>query len=192
MKIINLDIDEIKVYEKNPVIHSETQIENIMQSINEFGFKQPIVLNREKVIIIGHGRFEACKRLEIKEVPCVIADELTEEQVKKLRLADNKISELREWDKELLGVEITGLENLEQLGFSEDELMTLELGGLPESLEIEKEKQDISGSHVDKLRFGNCVVVMTEEERRKLSQRYDEYVNDKGTDYGFVTELLGE
>ena len=70
--------------------------------------------------------------------------------------------------------------------------MTLELGGLPESLEIEKEKQDISGSHVDKLRFGNCVVVMTDEERRKLSQRYDDYVNDNGTDYGFVTELLGE
>ncbi len=133
MEIIKKKIDELIPYENNAKKHDELQIKNVAESIKQFGFVQPIVIDKDDVIVIGHCRFEASKLLGMKEVPCVMVDELTEDQVKGLRLADNKTNE-SPWDtpkltqelEELFGkidmnefgfpVQIENLDNSELLG----------------------------------------------------------------------------
>lgn len=109
MNIVNLKIKDLKPYEKNAKKHDDVQIGNVAESIKQFGMVQPIVVDKDNVVIIGHCRLEACKKLKFKEVPCVKADELSEEQVAKLRLLDNKLNE-SEWDFELLGEELFDLD----------------------------------------------------------------------------------
>lgn len=109
MNIVNLKIKDLKPYGKNAKKHDETQIDNVAESIKQFGMVQPIVVDKDNVVIIGHCRLEACKKLKFKEVPCVKADELSEEQVAKLRLLDNKLNE-SDWDFDLLGEELLDLD----------------------------------------------------------------------------------
>lgn len=90
MKIVNKPTSQLKTYEKNAKKHDKKQIANVAESIKQFGFVQPIVLDKDNNVIIGHCRLEAAKKLHLDEVPCVMADDLTDEQVKKLRLLDNK------------------------------------------------------------------------------------------------------
>ena len=90
-----------------------------MASIQEFGFKVPLVIDKNNVVVTGHTRLKAAKRLGIDEVPCVVADDLSDAQIKAFRIADNKVSEYAEWDEELLQVE---LEQLEELDFNLDSL----------------------------------------------------------------------
>ena len=97
MKIENIAIKELKPYEGNAKKHDETQIKNVMESIKQFGFAQPLVVDKDNVLIIGHCRLIAAKRLKLREVPVVKMDELTQDQVDKLRLLDNKLNE-SEWD----------------------------------------------------------------------------------------------
>lgn len=121
MNIINLKINEIKPYEKNPR-QNDQAVKAVAESIKQFGFQQPIVVDKNKVIIVGHTRHKAAKKLGLEEVPCVIADNLTEKQVKKYRLADNKVGELAEWDEELLWAELQDIgigEGMEDFGFDE-------------------------------------------------------------------------
>lgn len=108
MKIVNLKVADLKPYEKNNKKHPKEQVEDIAVSIQSFGFKQPIVVDKENVIVIGHGRYEASKLLGLEEVPCVIADDLTDEQIRKLRIADNKTNE-SDWDIENLMFELKDL-----------------------------------------------------------------------------------
>lgn len=105
MDIKMFKINDIKPYEKNPRKNDEA-VEYVANSIKEFGFKVPIVIDKDNIIIAGHTRYKASKKLGIKEVPCIIADDLTEEQIKAYRLADNKVSEKSEWDIDLLSQEL--------------------------------------------------------------------------------------
>lgn len=109
MIVENVKIEEIKPYERNAKKHDETQIKNVMESIKQFGFAQPLVVDENNVLIIGHCRLIASKKLKLKEVPVVRMDELTQEQVDKLRLLDNKLNE-SEWDFELLAEDIPTLD----------------------------------------------------------------------------------
>lgn len=87
-------------------------------SIKEFGFKVPIVVDKNNVIIAGHTRLKAAQKLGLEEVPVIVADDLTEEQIKAFRLADNKVSELADWDFNALGLELAGLEiDMSQFNF---------------------------------------------------------------------------
>ena len=97
MQIIEVKVNDLKEYENNPRIN-EKAIEPVMKSIQEFGFKVPLVIDKNNVIITGHTRVEAAKRLGLETVPCIIADDLSEEQIKAFRLVDNKTSEYAEWD----------------------------------------------------------------------------------------------
>ena len=108
METVKLKINEITPYEKNAKKHDEKQIKNVMESIKQFGFVQPIVVDKDNVVIIGHCRLLAAKRLKMDEVDAVIADQLTDEQVSKLRLLDNKLNE-SEWDIDLLMDEVPEL-----------------------------------------------------------------------------------
>lgn len=108
MKIINLPIDEIIPYERNPR-KNDGAVEAVAASIREFGFKVPIVVDSANVIVTGHTRHKAARKLGLSECPCIRADDLTPEQVRAYRLADNKVAELAEWDFDLLAGELEGL-----------------------------------------------------------------------------------
>lgn len=109
MTIVNKPTAELKPYDKNAKRHDKKQIANVAESIKQFGFVQPIVLDKDNNVIIGHCRLEAAKKLHLDEVPCVMADDLTDEQVKKLRLLDNKLNE-SDWDIDLIAEEIAVLD----------------------------------------------------------------------------------
>jgi len=126
MKIELADINSIKPYENNPRKLSETAIEKVAMSLKEYGFRQPIVVDKDRIIVVGHTRFRASKKLGLKEVPITIAANLTSEQINAYRIADNRTADESEWDSELLKMEIKELElkdfNLDLLGFNEDQL----------------------------------------------------------------------
>lgn len=109
MKIEMMKIKDITPYEKNAKKHNRTQIQNVAESIKRFGFAQPLVVDKDNVLIIGHCRLLASKLLQIREVPVVKMENLTEEEVKQLRLLDNKLNE-SEWDMDLLADELKGLD----------------------------------------------------------------------------------
>ena len=109
MEIVNIAVKDLKPYEKNAKKHDQTQIDNVAKSIEKYGFVQPLVIDKNNVVIIGHCRLEASKKLKLKEVPCVLVDSLTDEQVKELRLLDNKLNE-SEWDLDLISEELADLD----------------------------------------------------------------------------------
>lgn len=119
MQIVEKKIEEIKPYEKNPR-KNDGAVDSVANSISQFGFKVPIVIDGNNVIICGHTRYKAAKKLGLDKVPCVIADDLTEEQIKAYRLADNKVSELAEWDIDLLGEELDGIFDIDMTDFGFD------------------------------------------------------------------------
>lgn len=124
MKVFEANIKDIKPYPNNPRIITNEAIEKVSNSIKEFGMQQPIVVDKDMVIIVGHTRLKACESLGIGTVPCVIADNLSEEQVKAYRLADNKTNEFTDWNLELLDFELEDLFkdnfDMEQFGFELD------------------------------------------------------------------------
>lgn len=122
MVVKELKIETLKEYENNPR-NNDAAVDAVAESIERFGFKVPIVVDRNNVIVAGHTRLKAAKRLGLETVPCIVADDLTEEQVKAFRLADNKTAELAEWDFEKLETELADLAALgvEMDGFGFDE-----------------------------------------------------------------------
>lgn len=111
MQIIELSLKELKPYKNNPR-NNDNAVEAVAASIKEFGFKVPIVIDRNYEIVAGHTRYKASQRLGLKTVPCIIADDLTEEQIKAFRLADNKTSELATWNIELMNIELESILNI--------------------------------------------------------------------------------
>lgn len=119
LKIEYIPVDELKPYEKNAKKHPAEQIDYIANSIREFGFRQPLVVDKDNVLVIGHGRLLAAKKLSLDSVPCVRADDLTDEQIKALRLADNKTNE-SEWDFDILGGELDDIFDIDMEQFGLD------------------------------------------------------------------------
>lgn len=109
MNIINLKLDQLHPYENNPRKNDEA-VKYVAESIKEFGFKVPIVIDKNNVIIAGHTRYKAAKKLKLTEVPCIVADDLTEEQVKAFRLADNKVGELADLN---MNMDVFGFEEFD-------------------------------------------------------------------------------
>ena len=125
MEIINRKISELTPYARNPR-KNDGAVEYVANSIREFGFKVPIVISSDGEIIAGHTRLKAAKKLGMKEVPCIVADDLTDEQVKAFRLADNKVGEAAEWDFDLLNEELDEIVEIDMeqfaFDFSDDEI----------------------------------------------------------------------
>ena len=116
MEIINMKTWDLIPYENNPRNNDEA-VEYVANSIREFGFKVPIVVDKDNVIVAGHTRLKAAQLLGLEEVPVVVADDLTPEQVKAFRLADNKTGELAEWDFGLLNLELDEIADIDMTGF---------------------------------------------------------------------------
>ena len=121
MKVEQWSIQDVKPYNRNPRKNDEA-VEYVANSIKEFGFQQPLVVDSNGVLIVGHTRLKAAQQLGIEEVPVVVADTLTDEQVKAYRLADNKTGEKSWWDWNLLNDELEDIDwldlNMEEFGFS--------------------------------------------------------------------------
>ena len=122
--IEDMPISKITPYENNPRKNDDA-VKYVANSIREFGFRSPIIVDRNNIIIAGHTRYKAAQELKLRTVPVIVADDLSEEQVKALRLADNKTGELAEWDFELLELEMGDILNLnmEDFGFEVPEIL---------------------------------------------------------------------
>ena len=121
MEIVNIDVNDLIPYENNPRIN-DAAVKYVAESISEFGFRVPIVIDSENVIIAGHTRLKAAKKIGLKSVPCLVADDLSEEQVSAFRLADNKVSEQSDWDFSLLDLEIMSLSEIDMSKFGFDDI----------------------------------------------------------------------
>lgn len=119
MKIIDVEIARLREYENNPRVNDKA-VEKVAASIREFGFKVPIVIDTDNVIVCGHTRLKAAYSLGLDVVPCIVADDLTDEQIKAFRLADNKTGEFAEWDIEKLDEELAALDfDMSLFGFED-------------------------------------------------------------------------
>lgn len=117
IKIVYKKVNELKAYENNPR-DNDKAVEAVANSIREFGFKVPLVITEDNVIVTGHTRLKAAKYLGLDTVPCIIASDLNEEQIRAFRLADNKTAELADWDFELLEEELAQIEeDMSKYGF---------------------------------------------------------------------------
>lgn len=184
LKIVYKKIDDVYPYENNPR-NNEEAVDVVAESIQEFGFKIPIVISGDNVVVAGHTRIKAAKKLSMKEVPCIIADDLNDEQIRAFRLADNKSAEIATWDEEKLEQELAQIMNIDMslFGFGGEEndfadevaddkytfntnIPQYEITGeqptIDEMLDEEKSKQLISEIEQAK--------GITEEERRFLIQ----------------------
>ena len=120
LKVENKPIDSIKPYENNPRDNDDA-INAVANSIHEFGWQQPIVVDKDNVIIAGHTRYKAAQSLGLKEVPVVVASNLSDQQVKAYRLADNKTAELADWDTKKLDEELQDILDIDMTDFGFDE-----------------------------------------------------------------------
>lgn len=120
MKVENKPIDSIKPYENNPRDNDDA-INAVANSIHEFGWQQPLVVDKDNVIIAGHTRYKAAQSLGLKEVPVVVASNLSDQQVKAYRLADNKTAELADWDTKKLDEELQDILDIDMTDFGFDE-----------------------------------------------------------------------
>jgi hypothetical protein len=120
VNIVEIQTDDLIPYENNPRNNDEA-VDKVASSIQQFGFKVPIVIDANNVIVAGHTRHKAAQKLGLKKIPCIVADDLTEEQVKAFRLADNKVSEFSSWDESKLFHELEMIDGLqmEEFGFLE-------------------------------------------------------------------------
>ena len=119
MEVIDRKVSELIPYANNPR-HNDGAVDAVAASIKNFGFKVPIIIDKDGVIIAGHTRLKAAQKLGLKTVPCIVADDLTPEQIKAFRLADNKVGELAGWDFEKLDLELEELDfDMTPFGFDE-------------------------------------------------------------------------
>lgn len=116
MNIVYKKVKDLIPYENNPR-YNDGAVDAVANSIKEFGFKVPCVIDSEDNVVTGHTRIKACKKLGIEEVPCIVADDLTDEQLKAFRLADNKVGEIATWDTQKLNIELSQIKGLDMNDF---------------------------------------------------------------------------
>jgi transferase len=153
VKIVDKPIEWLRPYENNPR-NNEQAVEAVANSIKEFGFKVPIVATIDGEIVNGHTRFKAAKSLKLKNVPVLIADDLTEEQIKAFRLADNKTGELAEWNVELLYGELDELDGFDMTLFGFEDI-DFSLDDFEEDEKEEGEEVDINQEEKPKVEYGD-------------------------------------
>lgn len=156
MQIYDKPLGWLTPYENNPRNNDEA-VEPVANSISEFGFKVPIVATPDGEIINGHTRWKAAKKLKLKTVPVIIADDLTEEQVRAFRLADNKVAEIAQWDIELLLSEIESVDNLDMtlFGFTDSDYTLDDFEDEETDTDISEDEIESEGDSVSSVEYGD-------------------------------------
>lgn len=168
MEIVLKKLDEIKPYAKNPRMNDDA-VEYVMNSIKEFGFKVPIVIDKNGTIVTGHTRYKASQKLGLKEVPCIIADDLTDKQLQAFRIADNKVSDYSIWDNKLL------LEELEDINF---EVFTgFDVSDLFEDIKDLNELDEKDTEVIDDNDEGVVYVIQFKTQNKELMEEIKELIN---------------
>ena len=162
MEIIYKNIDELIPYKNNPRLNDEA-VEYVKNSIKEFGFKVPIVIDKDNIIIAGHTRIKASKELGIKDIPCIIADDLTEEQVKAFRLADNKVAEKSLWDYSKLDEELDSILDIDMSMFDFN----------INTDDVEIERIDLSNKEFEKYE-----IIITCQNEIELEEKYNKLMKE--------------
>lgn len=186
LKVEYRNIADLNPYENNPRLN-DGAVDAVAASIKEFGFKVPIVVDSDGVIVTGHTRLKAAKKLGIDTVPVIVADDLTPEQVKAFRLADNKTGELAQWDLDKLDIELDGIDEIDMGDFGFD--MNLEV----EDDDVEPiDDEGIGGTlpQEHKMKIDSTIIVLTDEEYTLIRSKLDEYLDENGVSFGFVRWLI--
>lgn len=163
MRVEEKRLDELRPYENNPR-NNDGAVPYVADSIREFGFRVPLVIDRDGVIVAGHTRYKAAQTIGLETVPCVVADDLTDEQVRAFRLADNKVAEASEWDEALLYEELA---ELSALGVDAD---ALGLGIDPGSYDAEEDIPGDNGFEYSEEFAINVVCDDEQDQRQKLDE----------------------
>lgn len=192
MNVQEIKLKDIKPYGKNPRKNDDA-VPYVAESIKQFGFKVPIVIDKNNVIVAGHTRYKAAKKLGFKSVPCIIADDLTDEQIKAFRLADNKVSEKAEWDLDLLDSEIEGIFDIDMTDFGfEFESEELEAeedeyqGTVPEDPVTQKGDMWKLGEHILLCGDSTCI---TDVEKLMYEEKADMCFTDPPYGYEYQSNL---
>ena len=148
MQIIKKNVNELMPYENNPR-HNDDAVEYVANSIEQFGFKVPIIIDKDNVIVAGHTRLKAAKKLGMEYVPCILADDLSDEQVRAFRLADNKVGELAGWDFTKRDEELAKILDIDMsmFSFKEDEFDINDMFEKVETQEKEHKKKTVTCPH---------------------------------------------
>lgn len=185
MEIIEKKICEIKPYDNNPR-NNDNAVEAVANSISEFGFKVPIVVDKNNEIVAGHTRYKAAKILGLQTVPCVVAEDLDDNQVKAFRIADNKVAENATWNLELLSVELDQIQEIDMEQFGE---FDLEHNQVEDLADIDN-TGDTLESYDHYLSIDKTKIVITEAEHCDIMDKYNDYVKQNGVSFGFVEWLI--
>jgi len=181
MEIKSIETNKILPYINNP--RKNLNVDKVASSIKEFGFQQPIVVDKSYTIIVGHTRYEAAKKLGLKEIPVQIAD-LTETQAKAYRIADNRLSEDASWDTKLLNLEFNDLLNkefdLDLLGFTNDEIDNLFLKTDEESDKEINENIDLAEENISDVKM--IQLFFNEENESKFREAISKVSKRDGID----------
>lgn len=168
MEVIEMKVADIVPYENNPR-RNDGAVEALAASIKEFGFRVPIIVDKENVIVAGHTRLKAAERLGLEVVPVIRADDLTDEQIKAYRIADNKVGDLAGWDNERLKEELAELDdmfNMTDFGFGEFELSILKEDFEPDAYEEDLSQYDGNDEQFTANR--KLIITYKEEDKDKL------------------------
>lgn len=195
INMVYKSVDELIPYVNNPRDNSGA-VDAVASSIKNFGFKVPIVVDKGNEIVTGHTRLLAAKKLGMEKVPVIIADDLSEAEVKAFRLADNKVSELADWDWSLLDSEFEELKEME-LDFNMEEFGFYDLDSVEDEFyegdfDINDENLEGNTKIKNKLKFGKRQLVLTDEEMDMLNEKFEEYIDLKGVSFGFIRWLINE
>lgn len=188
LKIEYLPIDTLKPYENNAKEHPQEQIDQIIESIKQFGMNDPIgIWGDEHLIVEGHGRLLALQQMGEPEAPTVRLDHMTDEQRKAYTLVHNKTTMNSGFDMVILNEELESLSiDMTDFGFNLEDM------GQDEFEPINDEELPDTQNFDYILKFGNKQVIMTEDEYRDLLQRYTDYAEENGVTFGFVRSLLND
>lgn len=190
MKIIEKKLTDITPYENNPR-YNDDAVEYVATSINEFGFKVPIVIDKNGVIVAGHTRYKAAETLELEKVPCIIADDLTPEQIKAYRLADNKVSERSTWDGDKLNIELHELEMFDMQTFGFEDFQENEPIENEDAEMLDIDESEGGTRHYEKVcNIDGQKIIMTDEECAAILEKLDNYIEINGVSFGFVGALV--
>lgn len=164
MQVENWNIEDVKPYENNPRKNDEA-VEKVANSIKEFGWQQPIVVDKDGIVIVGHTRLKAAQMLDLEEVPVHVASDLTDDQAKAYRLADNKTGELAIWDFPKLNIELEDIDwvdmNMEDFGFGINSYF-----GDDDESEVKEPAGDNGYTYNEQ--YGVTVICQSEAEQEKV------------------------
>jgi len=167
MKIQMMATGDLIPYVNNPR-QNDDAVDAVASSIKNFGFKVPIIVDSQNEIVNGHTRLKAAKKLRLDEVPVIVADDLTPEQIKAFRLADNKVGEIAEWNEELLAIE---LEELDNLDFDMSEF------GFEELDESDSQQKD---ENTDSVPINDKMIIIIESDNESELEEYFEKLVEEG------------